>query len=188
MVTRYIHESIAENQDPVATQRALMAIKQKRTPVTLEDVGGLYEPVVIPKFKRVKTSRSKYDHLLRSFNHSKALRLALREHKDSPDEVIFMIRELIRRDRLKVAIIKSHRLISLMSFVSNGISDIRHNRLLVDCGLVIIDLLLDDRTLIQHDNPTFWICLDHLFKTVNEELQVIDSCVAISAQLNTIIY
>uniref|UniRef100_A0A6G1SJF8 U3 small nucleolar RNA-associated protein 15 homolog n=1 Tax=Aceria tosichella TaxID=561515 RepID=A0A6G1SJF8_9ACAR len=188
MVTRYIHESIAENQDPIATQRALMAIKQKRTPVALEDVGGLYEPVVIPKFKRVKTSRSKYDQLLRTFNHSDALRLALKEQKDCPDDVIFIIRELIRRDRLKVAIIKSHRLISLMSFVSNGISDIRHNRLLVDCGLIIIDLLLDDRTHIQHDNPTFWVCLDHLFKTVNDELQVIDSCVAISAQLNTIIY
>lgn len=189
MVTRYIHEAIAENQDPAATQRALMAIKQKKTPVVLGDVGGLYDPVIIPKLRRARPSKKPYyEKLLKRFQHSEALKIAVTKQKTHPVDLIFIIQELIKRDKLKVAILKCHKIISLMNFISNQLSDIRHNRLSLDCGLVLIDLILNDRTLIQHDNPEFWIALERLSKSASEELQVIDSCAAISAQLNTVIY
>lgn len=189
MVTRYIHEAIAENQDPIATQRALMAIQQKRTPVQLEDNVGLYNSVVLPRSNhRGRRSKCKFDQLLRKFNHSEALNLAFRRANDQPDDVIYILKELIRRDKLKVAIVKSHKIVALMKFIGNHINDIRHNRLLTDCGLIAIDLILDDRSLIQHDNPTFWLTLEQLLDAVGGELRLIDSCVAISAQLNTVIY
>ena len=188
MVTRYIHEAIAENQDPAATQRALMAIKQKKTPVKLHDEGGLYEPVVIQKLKRTRSSKNQFEKLLKSFKHSDALELAITRQKTNPADLIFIIQELLKRDKLKVAIIKCHKLISLMNFISNQLSDIRHNRLSLDCGLILIDLILDDGSLIQHDNPEFWIALDRLHGSVSDELRVIDFCAAIGAQLNTVIY
>lgn len=189
MVTRYIHESIAENQDPLATQRALVAIQQKRTPVELEDNVGLYDSVVVPRLHhRARPSKCKFDRLLRRFDHSGALRLAFSKTIDQPDDVVYILKELIKRDKLKVAIVKSHKAISLMKFICNHINDIRHNRLLTDCALIAIDLIMNDRSLIQHDNPTFWLTLEQLLDRVSEELELIDSCVAISAQLNTVIY
>lgn len=190
MVTRYIHEAIAENQDPAATQRALMAIRQKKTPVALEDVGGLYDPVVIPKLKRTRSCsrRPMYSKLLKRFKHSDALQLALTNQKNNPADLIFIIQELIKRDKLRGAIVKSHKLIALMKFIASQLSDIRHNRLSLDCGLILMDLILNDRSLIQQENPDFWLSLEQLSQAVSKELQVIDSCVATGAQLNTVIY
>ena len=188
MVTRYIHEAIADNQDPIATQRALMAIKQKKTPVQLNDSEGMYEPVVISRPKRDRfAKRFRFDKFLKKFQHADALKAALTRGTD-PEDVIYIIQELIKRDKFKSAVVESHKIIASMNFISNQLRDIRHNRLVLDCGLIITGLILDDRNLIQHDNPWFWSALESLSKSIGEELQVIDSCVAIGAQLNTVIY
>lgn len=189
MVTRYIHEAIAENQDPFAAQRAILAGQQKQAPVELEDNVGLCGRVVIPRMNhRTRPSKCMFEKLLKRFNHSDALKLAIKRRRDQPDDVIYILRELIKRDKLKVAIVKSRNIIALMHFIGSHINDIRHNRLLVDCGLVVIDLILDDRSLIQHDNPQFWTTVEQFLDCITSELKLIDSCVAISAQLNTVIY
>lgn len=188
MVTRYFHEAIAESQDPAATNRAMLAIKQKKIPVVLNDVEGLYEPVVIPRFKRRDMSkRPKFESLLAKFKHSLALESSLKNHKDDPDSVVFVLQELMKRDKLKVALTGCHKLIALMKFISTHLTDICHNRVLLDSGLILIGLILSDEKLIQHRNPEFWLSLDQLYKTVTDELQVMDSCATLGAQLNTII-
>lgn len=190
MVTRYIHEAIAENQDPVATQRALMVLKQKKTPVALDDVGGLYDSIEIPKFTPARAVKKPYFmKLLRKFMHAEALDHAMRPGKRyNPSDVIYLMQELIKRDKLKVAFAACRRPITLMKFLCAQVSDIRHNRLALDCSLILIDLILSDKSLIQHNNPMFWKALEHFLACVNEELNVINSCVALSAQLNTVIY
>ena len=190
MVTRYIHEAIAENQDPIATQRALMAIKQKKTPVTLEDVGGLYDSVEIPRLTPARSARRPlFMKFLRRFQHREALDSVLRGGKafDAAD-VIYLLQELIRRDKIRVAFAKCLRPIVLMRFLCSQLGDVRHNRLALDCSLILVDQYLNDRSLIQHNNPKFWQSVDHLLAAVDEELNVINSCVSISAQLNTVIY
>lgn len=189
MVTRYIHEAIAENQDPAATQRALMAIKQKRTPVALDDVGGLYDSVEIPKITHARVvKRPRYTKFLRRFDHVGALKEALKSRAGSPADIICLLQELIKRDKLKVAFAECDRHVALMKFLCSQLRDIRHNRLALDCSLILIDLLLNDKNHIQQSNPDFWKASDHFLACVNEELDVINSCVSISAQLNTVIY
>lgn len=189
MVTRYFHEAIAESQDPAATHRAMLAIKQKKTPIVLNDVKCLYEPVVIPKTRFSNQSKRRvYEKFLMTFQHSKALEVALKERYKDPDSVVFVLQELMKRDKLKVALTKCHRLITLMNFISTNLSDIRHNRVLLDSGLILIGLMLNDKNLIQQDNHEYWLCLEQMSKIVCDELKVIDSCAIIGAQLNTIIY
>lgn len=189
MVTRYFHEAIAESQDPAATHRAMLAIKQKKTPIVLNDVESLYEPVVIPKIRHSSLSkRPKYERFLSRFEHTKALEDALNDRNKDPDIVISVLQELMKRDKLKVALTKCHRLITLMNFISIHLSDIRHNRVLLDSGLILIGLMLNDKNLIQQDNHEFWLSLEQMSRIVSDELQVIDSCAIIGAQLNTIVY
>lgn len=187
MVTRYFHEAIAESQDPAATHRAMLAIKQKKTPIALDDAGGLYEPVVIPRFRPKNLSKRPIEKLLAGFHHSKALEAALRNHRNDPDSVLFVLQELMKRDKLKVAITGCCDVITLMEFISTQLSDIRHNRILLDSALILIGLMLNDSSLIQQDKLEYWFTVEQLFKTVCDELLVIDSCARIGAQLNTII-
>lgn len=189
MVTRYFHEAIAESQDPAATHRAMLAIKQKSTPIVLSDVGSLMGPVVIPKITQNNrlSKRNVFERLFGMFQHSKALEEALKNHKNDPDSVVFVLQELMKRDKLKVAMTRCHKLIGLMKFIRTYLSDIRHNRVLLDSALVLIGLMLNDKNLIQHDNPLFWSTLEELSASVNDELSVIDTCAAVGAQLNTII-
>lgn len=188
MVTRYFHEAIAESQDPAATHRAMLAIKQKKSPVALADVEGLRANVVIPKFRQSNISkRPTYEKLLLSFKHSKALEDALKNHKTDPDSVVFVLQELIKRDKLKVALTKCHKLITLMKFISLQLSDICHNRILLDSALFLMGLMMSNKSLVQQDNLEYWSTLEDLYKSVENELQVIDACTLIGAQLNTII-
>lgn len=189
MVTRYIHEAIAESQDPAATQRALMAIKQKKTPISLDDESGLCEPIVVPKLKRSRpVQKSRYAKLFKQFKHAEALKAALTRHKTHTADLVFVIQELLKRDKLKAAIADCHKIIAFMNFISQQLSDIRHNRLVLDCGLILIELLLNNRKSIPMDDPEFWIALGRLSEAVGEELRLVDCCVAMSAQLNTVIY
>lgn len=187
MVTRYFHEAIAESQDPAATHRAMLAIKQKKTPVALDDVGGLYEPVVIPKFKQKNMSKRPIEKLLAGFHHSRALDAALNNQMDNPDAVIFVLQELMKRDKLKIAITGCRDVITLMEFISTQLSDIRHNRILLDSALILIEMMLNDRSLIQHDTLQYWSAVERMLKTISDELRVIDACAKIGAQLDTII-
>lgn len=188
MVTRYFHEAIAESQDPAATHRAVLAMKQK-APIVLNDVECLYEPVVIPKIRPSSLSkRPIYEKFFARFEHTKALEVALDNRRKDPDSVVFVLQELMKRDKLKVALTKCHRLITLMKFISLHLIDIRHNRVLLDSGLILIGLMLNDKNLIQQDNHEFWLSLEQMSKNVSDELQVIDSCASIGAQLSTLIY
>jgi len=191
MVTRYIHEAIAENQDPIATRRALMAIKQKKTPVSLDDVGGLYDSIEITKSTPAREyRRPPFEQFLRKFQFPEALNSTLKKKNrmTKPYNVIHLLHELIKRDRLKHAFAGCRGRMSLMAFLSEHLRDIRHNRLALDCSLVLVDLFLSDRNLIKQRNPQFWKVVDQFVASVDEELTVINSCVAISAQLNTVIY
>lgn len=191
MVTRYFHEAIAESQDPAATHRAMLAIKQKKTPISLDDVGGLYQPVIIPKFKRdTLFKRSNYERLLAQFKHVEALDVALKSfrQKRGPDGVIFVLQELMKRDKLKFAMAKTRRLITLMKFMITHLSDIRHNRLILDSALILIGHILVDKSVIPQDNlADFRTSVDQLFKSASDELEVIDKCALVGAQINTII-
>jgi len=189
MVTRYFHEAIAESQDPAATHRAMLAIKQKKAPIVLSDVQSLYEPIVIPRLQQsnVTSKRPAYEKLLMAFQHSMALSKALKLRKNDPDSVVFILQELVKRDKLKVAITGCHKLVSLMKFISLHLSDIRHNRVLLDSALILIGLMLSDKRLIQQDNLEYWSAIEELTRSVNDELLVIDSCTLIGAQLGTVI-
>lgn len=191
MVTRYFHEAIAESQDPAATNRALLAIKQKKTPISLDDVGGLYQPVIIPKYRHNNLLRkSVYEKLLMQFKHVEALDTALHKYKNKrdPDGVIFVLQECIKRDKLKVAMTASRKLITLMKFMSTHLSDIRHNRLILDSALILIGHILVDKSAIPQDNLVDYRArVDQLIKSVSDELEVIDKCALIGAQINTII-
>lgn len=187
MVTRYFHEAIAESQDPAATHRAMLAIRQKKTPTTMNDVESLYEPVIIPRVKYNSMSkRPTFERFFRGFEHSKALRFSLDRHEKYPDDVIYVLQELVKRDKLKVAMTSCGKLITLMKFISTHLSDIRHNRILLDSGLTLISLMLVDKSLIQ-DDLEYWIEVEHLSRSLSDELLVIDSCSEIGAQLGTII-
>lgn len=187
MVTRYFHEAIAESQDPAATHRAMLAIKQKRAPVSLGDVEGLCEPVIIPVSRPSSFSkRPTYERLLAAFEHVRALDTSMKNHKNDPESVIYVLRELIKRDKLKVALAGSHKVIALMKFISRHLSDIRHNRILLDCALILIGLVLNDRGSLQ-DNLEFWLTVDKLYETVESEFRVIDACAQAGAQIETII-
>lgn len=188
MVTRYFYDAIAESQDPATTHRVMLAIKQKKNPIVLDDVEGLYKGVVIPKFKQINLfKRSAYEKLLMVFEHTKALESALNKQKHDPDGVVFVLQELMKRDKLKVAMTRSHKLITLMKFMSTHLGDIRHNRVILDSALILIGLMLNDKSLIQHDNSEYWLCLNKLSNSVSDELKVIDSCALVGAQLSTII-
>lgn len=189
MVTRYFHEAIAETQDPAATHRALLAIKQKKTPIVLDDVEGLYAPVIIPRAKSSRLSKRPIaDKFLLSFEHSRALDFVLQNYKKDPDNVVYVLRELMKRDKLKEAMTNCPRIITLIRFLGLYLSDIRHNRIVLDSALILIGLILDVKNnLIQQKNPEFWSNIDMLFKGVDEELQVIDACTMIGSQINTII-
>lgn len=191
MVTRYFHEAIAESQDPAATHRAMLAIKQKKTPISLDDVGGLYQPVIIPKFQRNNLfKRSPYEKLLSQFKHIEALEFALKSFRQrrDPDGVVFVLQELMKRDKLKFAMTKTRKIITLMKFIITHLSDIRHNRLILDSALILIGHILVDKSVIPQDNLLdFRACVDQMFKSVSDELEVIDKCALIGAQVNTII-
>lgn len=189
MVTRYFHEAIAESQDPAATHRALLAIKQKKTPIVLNDTAGLYEPIIIPKVRRKnrKHKPSSCRLLLNSFKHSLALEVAVKNQRYDKEDVLYIIQELMKRDKLKVAMIGCKKLIAMMRFLALNLRDIRNNRLLLDASVSLIDLMLKEKSLIQHDNPDYWNTLDLLLEAIDEDLRVAESCLNVGAQLSTVI-
>lgn len=188
MVTRYFHEAIAESQDPAATHRAMLAIEQKKAPIVLNDVESLYRPIVIPrKRKRHTSNQPLYERLLLQFQHTKAMELSLREQNKDPDGVIYVLQELIKRDKLGSTLARFHKSVSLMYFLSSNLSDMRHNRLLLDSALILMNRMLGDTSLIQQDNGNFWTTLEMLYKRIENELKVIDSCGLVAGQLDTIV-
>lgn len=189
MVTRYFHEAIAESQDPVATRRALLALKQKRAPVVMADINSMYESVIVDRGSKPHSSASlsKHERLLLSFKHCKALDSVLRHHQNEPDEVVHILHELMKRDKLKVALAGCQSLPSLMTFIAKNLSGIRHNRILLDTLMVIIDLICNDTSSIQLTNQKIRSCIEELGEAVNKELQVIDACILLRQQTESII-
>lgn len=188
MVTRYFHEAIAEHQDPAVTHRAMLAIKQKKTPIVLNDVESLYMPVVIPKPRRVDLSkRPTYEKLFMGFHHSKALDAALVNHRKDSEGLIYVLHELMKRDKLKTALTKTNKLITLMRFIGENLSDIRHNRVLLDTALALIGVIMKDKKAVDQTVSEYAPSLSIFSTGVEKELRIIDSCATVAAQLNTIV-
>lgn len=188
MATRYFHEAIAESQDPAATRRALLAIKQKKTPIVLEDAESVYRPVVVPKPRKSNTFKfSTYERLLMGFHHTKVLTLAIKEHNRDADSLIFVLQELIKRDKLRSSATKCLKVIALIKFISRNLCDVRHNRIFVDSALTLIDVCMDDKSVVDRKDYEYPLALESLYQSVVKELEVIDACAAVAAQLDTIV-
>lgn len=188
-VTRYLHQAIADNQHPAATRRAMLAIKQKKTPVVLNDVESLYRPVVIPKPKeRSKFTKNILESMLNGYQHVKALEQALLEATKEPKGVYYVLHELMKRDKLKSTLCKTRMLIRLMNFIYKHLSDTRYNRVLLDTAITLIGVILNGESpSTRRETLEYRVALEELYKVVNNELSVVESSAAVAAQLSTII-
>ncbi|GBL76631.1 U3 small nucleolar RNA-associated protein 15 [Araneus ventricosus] len=98
--------------------------------------------VVVPEKK--KKIYKQYETYLRSFESSKALDTVLKDkiQRDSPEITISVMMELIRRGAIKAAMAgrEGESLLQLLKFVTKYIGDPRFMRVLIDIGLILLEL------------------------------------------------
>lgn len=187
-VTRYFQDAIAECQDAAATHRALLAIKQKKTPAVLNDVESLYKPIIISKIRHDTPAKHEIERLFVRFEHTKALEFTLENcHKD-PKGVYYVLPELIRKDKLRTAFRKARMVITLMNFISEHLSDIRYNRVLLDSAITLIDVIMNgENSFVDREFQDYYVALDKLYNSVRRELSVVELSASVAGQLSTII-
>ncbi|GFS29796.1 u3 small nucleolar RNA-associated protein 15 homolog [Trichonephila inaurata madagascariensis] len=90
----------------------------------------------------MKKKERSYDRYLRTFQSSRALDAVLGGGSASPQVTITVMMELIRRGSIKAAMVEreGNSLIVLIRFVTKYIGDPKYMRVLIDVGLILLEL------------------------------------------------
>ncbi|XP_054087319.1 U3 small nucleolar RNA-associated protein 15 homolog [Zeugodacus cucurbitae] len=111
--------------------------KNKPQPLTSMNIDHDIREGVLPKL-------SKYDHLLRKYEYVKCLDIVLTPYfaRSNPEVTICVMQELIHRKGLHRAIAgRSHEFISrLISFICRFIGEHRFMRVMIDVGMILLDV------------------------------------------------
>jgi len=131
--------------------------------------------------RRVKDKLKPYDYYFRKFHHSKALDEALKMHVrvKTPEVTLAVMEELMRRQRLKVAIAgRTDREVAiLLTFLSKNFCDMNFNATVMDVIDVIVEVYMvtpkEDTGDVAFDDDNFpesVVALKRLKENVSSEV------------------
>ncbi|GFT97068.1 u3 small nucleolar RNA-associated protein 15 homolog [Nephila pilipes] len=138
--------------------------------------------VYVPKKKKKVFKR--YERCLKSFESTAALDVALKENARKPEVIITVMMELIRRSKLKTAMAcrEEESLLPLLNFVTQHIRDPRFMRVLIDVGLILLELYASKFSI-----PEIRMMFQHLSEAVDDQILYMKEMEEIQAVIQTIL-
>lgn len=126
---------------------------------------------IVPELKH--DTEAKYDHHLRKFEYSKALKCVLAPYvvNKNPHVTVSVLQELIRRRALHKAYQGSDTkfLTQILKFFIRNIADYRFTRVLIDAANIFIDTFEDSIMSLPHEVGKLLVDLVHL---LNQEMEL----------------
>ncbi|GFQ79209.1 u3 small nucleolar RNA-associated protein 15 homolog [Trichonephila clavata] len=140
------------------------------------------DTIFVPEKTRKKYR--KYEVYLRSFQSSKALNSVLGGGGKSPEVTISVIMELIRRGCIRAAMAEreGESLVVLLKFVTKYIGDPRYMRVLIDVGLILLELYGP-----KFGNPEIRKMFQSLSQAVDDQILYLKEMEEIQAVIQTIL-
>ncbi|XP_054711251.1 U3 small nucleolar RNA-associated protein 15 homolog [Uloborus diversus] len=140
--------------------------------------------IIVPESK--KAILKKYENHLRKFESSLALDTVLKKEiqKNNPEIIISVMMELIRRGSIRAAMggREGESLLKLLKFVTKYIGDPRFMRILIDIGIILIELYGP-----KFSDPETKLRFQFLFDAVENEIKYMKRMMEIQGVLHTVL-